>query len=76
MNQGGHSVTASGYKGAYLGNKGKPKPWTAKVGTRKNGILYGGCFATPEEAARKYDEMAIQLYGEFACLNFPDEHQP
>lgn len=30
-------------------------------------------FPTPEEAARAYDEMARELHGEFAVLNFPDE---
>lgn len=33
---------------------------------------YLGCYATPEEAARAYDEGAKRLHGEFARLNFPD----
>jgi hypothetical protein len=28
-------------------------------------------FKTPEEAARGYDRLALQYYGEFAALNFP-----
>lgn len=32
-----------------------------------------GLFDCPEEAARAYDEMARQLHGDFATLNFPTE---
>jgi hypothetical protein len=32
-----------------------------------------GNFATPEEAARAYDRVAWEWFGEFAYLNFPDE---
>ncbi len=30
-------------------------------------------FDDPAEAARAYDRKAIELHGEFACLNFPEE---
>jgi hypothetical protein len=36
--------------------------------------LYLGRYAVEEEAARAYDRKAVELHGEFAVLNFPDEH--
>lgn len=56
----------SGYKGVFCRKEGVHR-WYAKVGE-----IYGGrMFRTAEEAARRYDEMALQYYGEFAKLNFP-----
>jgi hypothetical protein len=40
---------------------------------RHRGELLGR-YDTPEEAARAYDERVIELYGEYAYLNFPEEH--
>lgn len=66
-----HKDNASGYKGVSLGKRtGK---WHAA--TMKDGIKYYlGSFYLKENAARAYDKKAIELFGEFACLNFPEEH--
>lgn len=47
------------------------KLWRAKA--QKGGVQkYASLFETKEDAARAYDEMARELFGEFAILNFPD----
>jgi len=60
----------SGFKGVYRhSDRNKPRPWVAKIhGNRR--YVHVGCYATPEEAARAYDEAALKLHGEFAQLNF------
>lgn len=42
--------------------------WQANIGWKKKRI-YLGCFNTQEEAARAYDDKAMELYGEFARFN-------
>ncbi len=70
MNKKPSSRNTSGYKGVSHYNKG-PK-WMAKlkVGNRK--IRRFG-FTSAEEAARAYDALAIEHYGEFAMTNFQQE---
>jgi len=64
------SNNTSGFKGVSF-RKDITK-WQAAI--RLNGTdIYLGCFVTPEEAAKAYDAKALELFGEFAKLNFPIE---
>lgn len=40
-------------------------------GAARSAVVHLGNFATPELAARAYDFLAFQMFGEFAYLNFP-----
>jgi len=59
----------SGYKGVYRDKAGKFQACVKQGGWKE----YLGSFATAEEAACAYDAKAIELFGEFARLNFPPE---
>ena len=59
----------SGYKGVYPDRNCFRARITHDEKTRSLGH-----YPTKEEAARAYDAAAFELYGEFAWLNFPEEH--
>lgn len=66
-NSGRYRNNTSGYKGVSWNRK--TRRWYAKVGDgAKNRCI--GHFETAEEAARAYDRVARERYGEFASLNF------
>ncbi len=66
MNRKPRKENVHGLKGAYRTPAGR---WQSKL--MANGIrLYIGTYDTPEAAARAYDQKAIELFGEFANLNF------
>jgi hypothetical protein len=55
------------FKGVHLHKEGK---WVAQVVGRH--CRYLGLFVREEDAARAYDAAALEIFGEFACLNFPN----
>lgn len=65
QNSGPTIVNKSGYKGVCLQSP-PTKPWIGKVAGKQIGR-----FRTAEEAARAVDKKALEIYGEFAYLNFP-----
>jgi hypothetical protein len=70
--QNGRNITRfhakSGYKGVCRVCKTKTPSWFARIYV-DNKPIHLGCFATPEEAARAYNEAALMHHGEFAHLN-------
>lgn len=60
--------TTSQYKGVCLRENGM---WHAQISFNKRKISIGN-FREEEDAARAYDRMAKQLFGEYAYLNFPE----
>lgn len=58
--------SSSGYKGvSKCGSR-----WRAYYKPNKRQI-HIGCYDTKEEAARAYDKVALETWGEYAYLNFP-----
>ena len=63
----------SGFKGVNCAKSNFSKlPWRARIKYNYKEIQLG-TYATKEEAARAYDRKALELFGEFAKLNFPIE---
>lgn len=70
MNRIKHKRATSKFKGVYLErNSGK---WAAQL-TRAGLHRSLGFFDSEIEAAKTWDRAAVEQYGEFACLNFPQE---
>lgn len=62
-------LSQSGYRGVQITDSGK---FVASVGGRPPNRIRSRRFDTALAAARKYDEMARAVFGEFAVLNFPE----
>lgn len=69
MNQKVRVDNKSGYKGV----REDGKKYIARIG--RNGQKTIGRFETKEEAAEAYDTAALELFGEFARLNFEEKRQ-
>lgn len=62
----------SKYKGVSL--KIHLKKWVSQI-QHEGKLYYMGVYATEEEAGMAYDKKALELFGEFAYLNFPELKQ-
>lgn len=69
LNRQNRITNTSGYKGVSY-NK-KDSIYVARI-QDKGKIRRIGISQDPVECAKMYDMMAIKLFGEYACINFPD----
>lgn len=70
-NKGIQGSSRQRYKGV-IPPRGRYKHWRACV--TKNGVRHSlGPFASQEQAARAYDAKALELFGDYARINFPEE---
>lgn len=69
-NRGLRSDSKIGYKGVVRSRSRQQYRARIQVGEKR---IHSGYYATAVEAARAYDAMAREHYGEFARLNFPNE---
>jgi hypothetical protein len=65
-----HKTNTSGLMGVSLDYN--TNRWRADI-SKNNKQIFLGCFDDKDEAGRAYDMKAIELSGEFAILNFPEE---
>jgi hypothetical protein len=72
-NRGISRRSSTGFKGAYLDRKAvrlnRPRPYKAMIRVNGKAVNIGN-YATSEEAAKAYDQAAIEYFGEYAETNF------
>lgn len=70
-----NKTSTSGYKGVHFSKHNSKnstgKVWVAQI-TSNYKTTHLGTFRTPEEAAKVYNQAAIELHGEYAVLNTLD----
>lgn len=64
--------TTSEYKGVIFRKDKQKRQWQARIRYNKK-LINIGMFDDEQEAAKAYDKKAVELYGEYARLNFDDE---
>ena len=62
-----HRNNSTGYRGVYARGLG----FDARI-RHEGRLLFLGTFPTAEEAGRVRDQAALEYFGEFASLNFPE----
>ena len=73
LNQGKRRNSSSRFKGVKYDKRWRK--WGARI--RFHGEpVWIGCFDSDIEAARAYDRKAVEFFGAFAYLNFPEEWPP
>jgi hypothetical protein len=70
QNTGRLKNNTSGFRGVYW--EKQVNKWRARIYSDKQRHLLG-YFLNAEDAARAYDRAAKERFGEFACLNFPEQ---
>jgi hypothetical protein len=69
MSDGIYSSNTSGYIGVCFSKK--DEVWVANI-QHKHKAYYLGAYKDPKEAAKAYDRKALELLGDRAKLNFPE----
>jgi hypothetical protein len=72
MNSKVRATNTSGFKGASFHKRIGKWHGQIRMNSRTRSLGY---FETAEEAGRAYDTAAREMFGEFARLNFPDQHE-
>ncbi|HNY77335.1 MAG: HNH endonuclease [Sedimentisphaerales bacterium] len=70
--QNNHNRRFKGNRSGFAGVYPQGKRWRAMI-CHRGETLYSAIFDDKIEAAKARDRKALELYGKFACLNFPDD---